>query len=221
MKYDYTKFIPDSVKTLLQQVEDLSEGYDVYLGGGFLRDLYCCVNEWDGREDLVEIFFEPKDIDLFFVPNGEPTKTLPTLSKSYINYDKSAEDITEDMAARGVVALRGMMVSGLRPTHDVQFIVYGKQMAMEELASDMDCNINQVMYSLSKGWYQTDEFTSGHDNQTIQLLHTFDEDRMIARLVRMSRKFDDYSVDSDLDWEIYDNDPEYVPERGGSFCEED
>ncbi len=221
MSYDYTRFIPESVKNLLQQVKDLSEGYDVYLGGGFLRDLYCCVNEWSGDRVLVDICFEPKDIDLFFVPNGTSTQTLPTLSKSYINYDKKAEDIAEDMAARGVASLRGMMISGLRPTHDVQFIVYGKEMSIEELAADMDCNINQVMYSLSKGWYQTEEFISGHENHTIKLLHTFDEDRMISRLVRMARKFDDYSVDTDLDWEAFYNDLEYVPERGGSFCEED
>jgi len=218
----YPKHLPQQIKDLLEQVQNDSKGYDVYVGGGSLRDLYVTVNQWgEDNYSMSRIFWEPKDIDLFFVPNGEDVRILPVVPKSYVNYDKKAEDISPDMVARGVSHLRGMLVSGLTPTHDVQFIVYDKQMSVEELCADMSENINQVMWSPESGWVCTEAFVDGHLTRTILQTHTYDETRMIDRLVRMKRKFPEYDVVSNLDWEDKYEDVEYVPERGGSFCEED
>jgi hypothetical protein len=220
MNSQYEKHIPQPVKYLLEQLQSDLKGYDVYIGGGCLRDLYHQIQRWGEDEyEMVKIFYEPKDIDVFFIPNGEPEQQLPVVPKSYINYDKKAEDISPDMAVRGVSHLRGMLVSGLKPTHDVQFIVYGKCLTVEELCADMSENINQVMWSPVSGWVHTEAFVNGHNEKYIELLHTYDETRMIDRIVRMKRKFPDYSVKSDLQWEDLCNDQEYNPERGGSFCE--
>lgn len=204
--------IPQEITDLLETLQARSQGYDVYIGGGCLADLYK-----DIKDGMVK-YYQPKDIDVFFTPKQDATLLeLPTIARSYINYDMNSEEIAPDMKARGVTTLRGLFVPSLTVTTDVQFIVYGKPITQEEIAADMDCNVNQVMYSNGR-WYHTDAFEDGHDKGVIKMLHHFDEKRMAKRLFRMKEKFN-YDVDTDIDLSYY----EYLkdkPERGGSFCEE-
>ena len=211
---NYIKHIPQEVLDFIKKLEDNTKGYNIYLAGGYLRDLYVTAGKWE--DNLVSMFFEPKDIDLVFIPNGETAKQLPTVERSYVNYDKEASLISEDMAARGVSHLRGLFVPELN-TSDVQFIVYDKQLTIKEVAEDMDLGINQVMYNLSQGWWHTEYFENNHKNKIIKFYHEFDEARMVDRIVRMKRKFPEYFVDSNLEWEDKYEDPEYQPERGGSM----
>jgi hypothetical protein len=166
---------------VLEFIEDVAKktiGYDVYLGGGYLRDLYCGL--------------EPKDIDLFFIPNGND-RELPILSKTYINYSRSADEIP-DMQERGVDKVVGLFAPKLS-TCDVQFIVYKKFLTADELAADMDMNINQCMYHIeSKQFFLSKEFVYGHSEMVIQCLHTFDQTRMFKRYERMKGKFPSYGV---------------------------
>lgn len=147
----YVDKIPYEVKQLLREIEEKSEGYNVYLAGGYLRDLYHEVASYDWSHNIFDIMFTPKDIDVIFIPTfGAKEFSLPTIERSYVNYDKPAKDISEDMAARGVTQLRGLFVPKLT-TSDVQFIVYGKHMTRQEVAADMDCGINQVVWNESEG----------------------------------------------------------------------
>ena len=107
--------LPEDVLDFLKEVDGLTKGYDIYLGGGAIRDLY--YNELNRPHYLI-----PKDIDLFFVPNGLHVQELPTIPRSYVNYDKSADEIT-GMEERGVARVRGLFVPKLNIS-DVQFIVY-------------------------------------------------------------------------------------------------
>lgn len=218
--------LPDDVLSFLDTVASNTKGYNVYLGGGYLRDKY--YNELTLRSHK-EVYgdnsdfnhcvgiLEPKDLDLFFVCDGTSDKQLPTIEKSYINYDKSSEDIP-DMQERGVERVRGLFVPALS-TSDVQFIVYHKEMSIGELVEDMDCNINQVMYDpVNKTTNVSDNFIDGHDNEYIEMLHYFDYIRMAKRVHRMSLKFPDYSIYGKWDFtELVDR----VADHSGSFCGEE
>lgn len=214
------------METFLEEVNSRTEGYDVYLGGGYYRDHYYNAIKFAEfkslfKEDEAFLFTQPmtpKDIDLFFVPkeNYTGTRTLPTLPKTYINYDKSSVEMP-DMEERGVDRVRGLFVPSLSETSDVQFIVYKKHITQEQLAADMDCNCNQVMFSLETGFrYATEAFYVGHENEEIEMLHTFDYIRMAKRLVRMKNKFPDYDIVGDWDLSEF---ADTVMENGGSFCE--
>lgn len=170
--------IREDVLAFIEDVSNKTRGYKVYLGGGYLRDLYCNL--------------EPKDVDLFFVPtSGE--KGIPVLSKTYINYERAAEEIP-DMQERGVAKVRGIFVPKLS-TCDVQFIIYEKVLDGMELAKDMDMNINQVMYDVeTKEFLLSTAFINGHHHCYIECLHTFDQTRMFKRYERMKLKFPSYHV---------------------------
>ncbi|MCP4991932.1 MAG: hypothetical protein GY928_39545, partial [Colwellia sp.] len=185
------------------------KGYDVYLGGGCLRDTY------------VGIGF--KDIDIFLIPNGEEKQLVPYTPKGYaISYTKSCED-SEDMKARGVGALVGMYyrkrpdntedtkkfqvsVSDLmlKPEDvpqwraEVQYIIYDHYMHQYELAEDMDIGINQIMWKHGEGYCIASRyFTLDHGAEVIQFYHTYNPKRMYSRLKRMRDKFEDYYYDED------------------------
>ena len=188
------------VLNFLDDVVTKTKGYDVYLGGGYLRDLY--YNKINGFGDFRNYYvgeginnqpMVPKDLDVFFIPKiNEDIQELPALAKTYINYDVMAEDIPN--VRENVKRVRGLFMKTLS-TRDVQFIVYDKSMSMRSLAEDMDCNLNQVMYSPeSELGYMTDDFTNSHEDKTIELLHEFETSRMIARLKRMEKKFPDYTL---------------------------
>lgn len=197
------------LRKLFEAILTDSTGYDIYIGGGYVRDLY--FNIVNNCDDM-----DPKDIDLFFVPNGGDKK-LPTVVKSYVNYDKPSSDIP-DMEERGVNSVRGLFVPWL-DTKDVQFIEYKDEMTQEQLAADMDCNINQAMICIKSGFpFATDEFIEGHENKEIEMLHHFNFVRMGKRLARMSDKFPDYDVIGDWDLSEF---AQRVNDHCGSFCGED
>jgi len=198
MKTEINITLPQDILDFLAVVEEKQKGYDVYVGGGYLRDLY--VNSLGVLSPLT-----PKDLDIFFVPRicFDPTdcvREIPVIAKTYINYDTLAKDIP-DMEERGVSAVRGMFVSGMS-TCDVQFIVYESVFLTPlHLAEDMDMNINQIMYSVSdKTFTASSAFIDGHENMVIECLHQFDEKRMYQRYKRMMRKFPSYTKVTTLDW---------------------
>ena len=200
--------IPQDVLDFLDVVVAKTQGYHVHLGGGYLRDLYFnqVVNVDTGL--IADMKKVPKDLDIFFIPTiyfneKDNVRELPTIVKSYINYDTLAEDIP-DMEERGVAKVRGLFISSLS-TKDVQFIAYDKYfLSGMSLAADMDMNINQIMYNPStKEFIVTEDFLSGHKDKVIECLHKFDETRMYNRYKRMQKKFPDYSVVTDLDMEYY------------------
>ena len=201
--------LPEDVLDFLKEVDGLTKGYDIYLGGGAIRDLY--YNELNRPHYLI-----PKDIDLFFVPNGLHVQELPTIPRSYVNYDKSADEIT-GMEERGGARGRGLFVPKLNIS-DVQFIVYKDFMSQKELAKDMDININQVMMSVKTGeMFATEDFYKGHEDEYIEMLHTFDFVRMAKRVARMKAKFPDYDVEGD--WNLIDL-VDSMDVHAGSFCDE-
>ena len=156
--------IQDEVKDLLKEITKNVKGYDVYLGGGYLRDSYCNLTY--------------KDIDIFLTPNGEDKDLLLYTPKGFrISYSKNT-DTTGDMRRRGVGGLIGMYKSKaeLNSTEiqyfstELQYIIYDKPMTQEELVLDMDMNINQVMLKSSdEECIASDEFIEGHKYEYIKL----------------------------------------------------
>lgn len=197
--------IATDVALFIEEVYKNTTGYDIYLGGGYLRDKY--------TNNL------PKDVDVFVIPNGRE-KDLYIPPRGYNNYIKSARDIS-DMQKRGVHKVRGDWYSKMT-TSDVQFIIYEKPMTMEELAEDMDINICQVMYSAATlRVLATQAFVDGHEDEIIECLHDYDRVRTFKRYVRMEDKFPFYDVvgkpSLDCD-ELYDL-AQHV-DHDGSFCED-
>lgn len=216
MKYEeeiLIKHIPKEVTDLLEEMETKSKGYDIYLGGGFLRDLYVAVTQ--DKE------FSPKDIDLLFVNNRDSQQNLPVLPRTYINYSLDENELPEDSVERGISSVTGLFIPKLTITKDVQIIVYNTEhkFSIIELAEDMDCNCNQIMYNHKKGLiYASEEFFKSHTNMEIRLLKEFDEERMKERLLRMQKRLPAYEVKTSLiiveeDIVIF----ERKPVRGGSL----
>lgn len=191
-------YIPEDVKEFLQEVVKRTKGYDIYLGGGYLRDIWWNIqnvddllrahSKWWGHNTDAK---NPKDLDIFFVPNGE-IKELPTIPKTYVNYDIMAIDIPN--VRENVERVRGLFNSALS-TRDIQFIIYDKPMSMRMMAEDMDTSVNQAMYDPGTGCsYCTNAFYNSHENKTITMLHEFEEERMYSRLKRMQSKFPEYQL---------------------------
>lgn len=231
MKINLKDLIPQDVLNFLADVVVKTKGYDVYLGGGYLRDLY--YNQVNHLGNFRKFYLgksindqpkAPKDLDIFFTPKNDGWKVvereLPVIPKTYINYDIDAQDIPN--VRENVKHVRGLFMKNLS-TRDIQFIVYDKSMTMKSLAEDMDISINQIMYhpetELS---YMTDAFTNSHEDKTIELLHEFETSRMIARLRRMQAKFPDYTLVHNISQEdisFYDSKEEYekrMKRRGSS-----
>mgnify|MGYP003133353356 CR=1 FL=1 len=207
MKTNLKDLIPQDVLNFLDNILTKTKGYDVYLGGGFLRDIY-----YNKLNDLNPEWYYPsshtqprvpKDLDIFFIPKvNEVVQELPVLPKTYINYDIAAIDIPD--VRENVKHVRGLFMKTLS-TRDIQFIVYDKSMSMKALAEDMDISINQVMYHPeSELGYMTDAFTNSHEDKTIELLHEFETSRMIARIKRMEKKFPDYTLVHEISQDAFD-----------------
>ena len=191
MKTNLKDLIPQDILNFLDDVVAKAKGYDVYLGGGYLRDLY--YNKLNDLGCWQHDCRVPKDLDIFFIPKvNVDVQELPVLPKTYINYDIAATDIPD--VRENVKHVRGLFMKTLS-TRDIQFIVYDKSMSMKSLAEDMDISINQVMYHPETQFgYMTDAFTNSHEDKTIELLHKFETSRMIARIKRMEKKFPDYTL---------------------------
>ena len=176
--------IQEEVQALLKEVQENVKGYNVHLGGGYLRDQYCNLNY--------------KDIDIFLTPNGEEKSLVIYTPKGYrVNYQKNTDE-TGDMRRRGVGALIGMYNLDVEKETctEVQYIIYDKPMTQKELVKDMDMNINQVMWNPSDDLCMASaEFVDGHEYTYLEFEHHYDEIRMYMRLERMKVKFPCYSYD--------------------------
>jgi hypothetical protein len=185
--------IPEDIVKLLNEVKSNVRGYDVYLGGGLLRDQHC---------DL-----EFKDVDIFLVPNEDKRDLIPYTPRGFaISYTKNCE-AHEDMRERGVEALIGLYERkqdeyGEERSLQVQYIIYEKYISIEDLASDMDMTLNQVMWEpvpqeedqLEFECHCTDDFLDAHKRGWIEFTHEYDEVRMYCRQKRMIEKFPSYTV---------------------------
>lgn len=205
--------IPKDVLEFIEEVALKAKGYNVYLGGGFLRDVYWNRKQgyaqeygWRWEKEDHEQSKQPKALDLFFIPDGSMFQELPIVPKTYINYDIPAIDI--EHCRPNVKHVRGLFYKKLWITKDIQFIVYDKHLDIESLAEDMDTSVNQIMYDVSKKeFHMTEAFISSHENKVIEMLHEFEPERMYKRLVRMKKKFPDYTLKhniSDDDWEWFE-----------------
>lgn len=176
--------IPIDILNLCERIEKATVGYDVYLAGGFLRDL-----EYGNNT--------PKDVDLFFVPwKGYNLEHLPVwndeLELGHPVYDYCSP--TQDMKDRGVNRVV-CFVSNKLSTPEVNYIVYDYGMSMEELACDFDMGINQIAYDIkNKTLYRSDKYTEHHEQKVIECLHKFSHERTWQRYQRMKAKFPDYRV---------------------------
>jgi len=177
------------VRVFLLKVMEACPEFDIYLGGGYLRDSYYAMKN--------NTFFEPKDVDIFFVPKDGVEKSVPVgaAEETFVKYHKDASDIS-DMEERGVSSLTGLSVHYLS-TKEVQFIVYKKHMTQKQLVVDMDMNINQIMWKPTEfgcAVLVSGEFISGHEDQEIKCLHVYDETRTYHRYERMKELFPKYKV---------------------------
>ncbi len=183
MSYDmsYDTGIAGDVKNFILDIHDrVKNRFDVYIGGGYLRDL---------DNDLI-----PKDLDVFFIPKMEDSGEQGYIpSRCYVNYNKRVTDMTNtsDMEERGVSQVIGLF-NGKLSTPEIQFIVYSSFLTQEELARDFDMNINQINWSPVQGLYLTDEYTDAHTCEYIECLHKYDELRTFRRFERMEAKFPEY-----------------------------
>ncbi len=203
------EYIPKDIQEFLEEVISRTKGYDVYLGGGYLRDIWWNIKNvkglhfahgkwWSDSGLHSTVPKQPKDLDLFFIPqNGVVEKELPTIPKTYVNYDVMAEDIPN--VRENVYRVRGLFNSHIS-TRDIQFIIYDKPMDIVNMADDMDIDINQVMYEpLTDVTHGSLAFYYAHENKSFQILHTFEEERMYGRLKRMEKKFPDYEMKHGFD----------------------
>ena len=176
--------IEEDVKALLKDIQSRVEGqFNVYLGGGALRDSYCD---------------KPiKDLDIFFIPCNSVSKEVGYIpAKWYVNYNKKLSDLTNtsDMASRGVCQVVGLF-NGSMSTKEAQFIVYDKHLTIDELAEDFDMNICQIVWCARTGDIcATEEFLEGHEEEYIECTQDYDISRTFDRYTRMEAKFPDYDV---------------------------
>ncbi len=207
--------LPEDIRVFVENIQErVEKEFDVYIGGGYLRD---------------KLNDKPvKDLDLFFVPKEgfEGREVSYTPAKTYTMYNKRVNDLlsNSDMKERGVQQVIGLFCSSLS-TVDVQFIVYQKNMTIEELAEDYDFNVNQVVWSptnpvYNQGLYFTKAYWDGHKDFTLECLKEYGEERMYVRWQRMKSKFPDYECIDEPSFENIDRDALDAKERSGSFCEE-
>lgn len=179
-----SEMIPDDIKVFLEIIYDrINSDFNVYIIGGYLRDKAC------GKE--------PKDLDIALIPKeGKPLQANYIPDKCYVNYNKFIRDIkgTEDLQKRGVYQIVGMFNRKLS-TSDIQYIVYDKYMTREEVASDMDMGLAQIVWCPEDDTiYATQNFIDDNVHKVIKCYHEYDADRMYRRYERMKAKFPDYIV---------------------------
>ena len=172
--------IPQDILILCRNIERLTAGYNVYLAGGYLRDLE--------HSDKA-----PKDVDLFFVPKKDADlKYLPIglVGLGDPLYDHTSP--TQDMKDRGVERVVCFVNDNLS-TPEINYIVYNRPLTMEELALDFDMGINQIAYDiLERKLFRSENYIDHHKQKVIHCLHKFSEERMYHRYKRMKEKFPEY-----------------------------
>jgi hypothetical protein len=189
--------IPSDILTKLKEIKESLPNFNVYLGGGYLRDLYSnqILNKGLSCRNLR--YKTPKDVDIFLTPkesSGLIEVPIGVCSGFYINYHKDASTIS-DMEDRGVHSLTGMFNSKLS-TSEWQLITYKNKVTQDFLCDDMDIGINQVMYDGNEEGLcvASANFVNDHENKEITLYHTYAKDRMYDRVVRMENKFRGYTA---------------------------
>lgn len=181
--------VPEEVLGLLKAIDKaVGTKYEVYLAGGFLRDSY-------GNAPI-------KDIDIMVVPKEhQGTATGDVYGLVVDNYimDWFApekllySEYLEGMSERGVDGL----IMGSSPNlggFETQLIVYANPMTPEEIASDMDLNICQIVMGVDGEVLATDAFVSGFQHKVITVLKGQSDEREKERVGRMLIKYPDFHV---------------------------
>ena len=173
----------DVIDLLTDLRERVGLDFNIYLSGGYLRDVLCGLT--------------PKDVDIVLAPKGDrPLEMYYIPSRYYVNYNTLAGGITDksDMIERGVYQVVGLFNSKLS-TPEVQFIVYSKPMTQEEVAFDFDMGINQIVWDgVSDEPTYTGAFLDGHKGKYIECMHDYCKVRTYRRFERMKEKFPEYET---------------------------
>lgn len=169
------------------------QGYEIYLGGGCLRDLYV------GKpvEDI-------KDYDIFLIPHtGAQSVDVSHLKHCSV----LSGDHIPDMKKRGVNCLIWWY-----DEVEYNFIVYGEYLLAIDLADDMDMGICQAMYPLDYAQNKkhriivSEHFVKDHSERRIKCYHDYKKSRMVSRYERMKEKFPSYVEEGKPDIKIYAKD---------------
>lgn len=183
--------IKQDVKDFLFGISSKLRDFNVYLVGGYLRDMYIKPE----RFSLDSLYWKaPKDVDIVLIPKGNIIYNVPIecAEGCFITYIKKASEIS-DMEGRGVHKLIGLRNHKLS-TPDIQFIIYGKHLTQQQIAEDMDMNIVQAVWSPENDTtLVTDDFVKGHEDKVIECLHTYDQKRTFSRYERMEKKLKGYN----------------------------
>jgi hypothetical protein len=184
--------IPEDVAMLLVDIAKMNPNYEVYLGGGYLRDLYC---------GLI-----PKDVDVFFSPINNnynldylslkrlPLQPYPNTLKHIYTKSTTSRGWNKNMTDRKICRLVGLQSLLISP-NQVQYITYSECFSQQEITLDFDMNICQITWHpLTNKFWWSDEFVEGHKRKYIECLHQYDSIRMWHRYERMESKFPDYLV---------------------------
>lgn len=178
------KYIPKEVNDFITEVAENNKGVNVYLGGGYLRDL--------------ALEKQPKDIDIFLAPKEGWCGIEYIPVKTSVTYRKTTKDesIRSDLEARNIQMLTGLWSrSDSIEVRDIQYITYKNEMTLKEVAEDFDMGICQIAYDpLTKDLYYTENFLKGHAEKVIECFHSYSDERTLARFERMESKFPDYKV---------------------------
>lgn len=179
-----TNLVAQDVIDLLTDLRKrVGEDFNIYLSGGYCRDVLCGLT--------------PKDVDVVLTPKKDrPLEMYYIPSRYYVNYNTLAGDVTDksDMIERGVYQVVGLFNSKLS-TPEVQFIVYSKPMTQEEVAFDFDMGINQIVWDgISDVPTYTEAFLEGHKGKYIECMHDYCKVRTYRRFERMKDKFPEYEI---------------------------
>jgi hypothetical protein len=192
--------IPSNVIDLVTEIANMNEHYEVYLGGGYLRDLYCGVTPKD-----IDIFFSPKKyqpelaVEFDFL-NIIPLEKYPDTCKKLYRKSVNNSNFNQDMANRGIRSLVGLMALNDVLPNQIQIITYNQIMTHNEVTLDLDMNICQISWHpLTNTFDYSDSFLNGHSDRIIKCLHDYDPIRMWHRYSRMEEKYPNYTVEGKND----------------------
>jgi hypothetical protein len=175
--------IPKDVLDLCEQIQKATIGYNVYIGGGYLRDL--------------DKGFTPKDIDIFFIPLKFKNPEYIPLVSDIVGLGKLVYDythLTQDMKDRGVERVI-CFANDVLSTTEINFIVYDHYKSGYDLAADMDFGVNQIMYDIeTSALITTTGYEYAHSRCILECLNKFSKERMYKRYQRMKAKFPTYAV---------------------------
>ncbi|ATN93488.1 hypothetical protein [Pseudoalteromonas phage J2-1_QLiu-2017] len=177
--------VNDVVKDIIERIKDYNPDFDVYIAGGYLRDLYC------GKEFYsdVDIFLSPKD-------NAKRTVVIPAEYQADDNFNFDASGNT-DLSYRGIGEIKAFKVhylgGGFPVDAEVQLIMYNRPMSVKEICFDMDYNVNQIVYDTHfHKTFVSSAFKEAFDKKILVNLHDYDIKRKFERASRMAAKFPDF-----------------------------